>query len=189
MQVFIKIRFKLIHLKQCGVPIYNPMSIYMYMYIDLPDNNCCLVSQQFLYRIIFRLQFINGFIQTYGISWTFLIYRLKLAVLWAYVIFMYWLSYNEVSRTPPLTEYILFISFVESFTVLFGFLSSTYYIKWQEWVMKNSTRLVLNYFSFLINTQGKKREWDNKEFQYHYLSSISEILAIVFSILPALSTI
>lgn len=52
--------------------------------------------------------------------------------------------------------YILFISFVESFTVLFGFLSSTYYIKWQEWVMKNSTRLVLNYFSFLINTQGKK---------------------------------
>lgn len=28
--------------KQCGVPIYNPMSIYMY--IDLPDNNCCLVS-------------------------------------------------------------------------------------------------------------------------------------------------
>lgn len=55
--------------------------------------------------------------------------------------------------------------------------------------MKNSTRLVLNYFSFLINTQGKKREWDNKEFQYHYLSSISEILAIVFSILSALSTI
>lgn len=42
MQVFIKIRFKLIHFKQCGVPIYNPMSIYMH--IDLPDNNCCLVS-------------------------------------------------------------------------------------------------------------------------------------------------
>lgn len=55
--------------------------------------------------------------------------------------------------------------------------------------MKNSTSLVLNYFSCLINVQGENRERDNKESQYQYWSSISEILAYVLSILSALSTI
>lgn len=51
-----------------------------------------------------------------------------------------------------------YFSFLSLNHLLFclGFCLPHIIYKRQEWVMKNSTRLVLNYFSFLINTQGKK---------------------------------